>query len=305
MQKAPQGAFCFINNCMFERQSITCRASQTHEWCPSDSLEAYKNKNGNGPNYSKTAFNYKFNSDGYRCDEFSTPSDLPILFMGCSMTEGIGLPLNEVWPHYILTNIRNLPQNLHKNIPFKTLAIGGSGIDFAARSLNQYVDKIKPKYIIMLMSSIYRREFAVQDTTMTKFWLPNQPSPLNGAPKVYTDFAYALYESYKSLTIINLIARLYNIKVFLFELSCDTLCPLEYQQKLIKYLPNITWIRIKDNVENESIPDNMKYLLDKPVYARDNMHSGAVWQYQLSRYIWKNIEYGFLSKVVQNKIVTK
>jgi hypothetical protein len=70
-------------------------------WNSPDSIENYKHLNSLRRNYTTTEITYSFNDDGYRCDSFSTESEFPILFMGCSLTEGVGLPLNEVWSYHL------------------------------------------------------------------------------------------------------------------------------------------------------------------------------------------------------------
>jgi hypothetical protein len=48
---------------------------------------------------------YLFNNDGYRCDDFmSNDNDSQILFAGCSQTEGVGSPLETIWPKILLKN---------------------------------------------------------------------------------------------------------------------------------------------------------------------------------------------------------
>ena len=105
--------------------SIKHRANMKLDWLPSDSEENYKATNSAGLNeYSKTDIKYIFNEDGFRCDSFNQSSPLPILFMGCSITEGIGLHLKDVWSSLILEKIK---AKTGLSIPYWSIALGGTG----------------------------------------------------------------------------------------------------------------------------------------------------------------------------------
>jgi hypothetical protein len=113
------------------------------DWFPSDTRERFNYNLTN--NYEKLnqfgwidkKITYKFNSHGFRSNEFLDNTD--IMFLGCSNTVGIGLPLESTWS-YIVSN------TLKKS--YANLAIGGSSPDTAFRMCLGYIDKINPKVII-------------------------------------------------------------------------------------------------------------------------------------------------------------
>lgn len=82
-------------------------------------------------------FTYKFNSHGFRCDEFS--HDNNIAFFGCSFTCGIGLPLENTWAYHVANNLKLKSFNL---------GIGSSGPSTAFRLANHYIPQIKPKLVV-------------------------------------------------------------------------------------------------------------------------------------------------------------
>ena len=82
--------------------------SNVYQWFSSDSKENYKLLNFKKLNYTQDEITYELNSLGYRCDEFSNASEFPITFMGCSFTEGIGLPFDEVWAYHLHKKIIEL-----------------------------------------------------------------------------------------------------------------------------------------------------------------------------------------------------
>jgi hypothetical protein len=79
---------------------------------------------------------YNFNSFGYRCNEFDNQE---ILTLGCSQTEGHGLPLELTWP-YILS------KKMNKN--YINLAKGGDGAQGQITKAFQFFKEFyHPKYI--------------------------------------------------------------------------------------------------------------------------------------------------------------
>jgi len=264
------------------------------DWMPSDSEENYKPLNQNGvPNYTKGEFFYELNSSGYRCDEFSEISELPVLFMGCSFTEGIGLPLNEVWSY-----------NLHKKIvevtgmkiPFWSVARGGTSIDYSSRAFYEYAPLLKPKYVFYFMSGISRREFKLGNENHIN-WFPNPNKSYNPDHKfklasyLFSDPDFALYQTSRSLMILNSMAKMYGTKIYIVDI--DNFDNVEYscKIKLFNQFEQIDYIGgISPDKLNYDIPENLKL---RPLLARDNLHPGAVWQYKLYSYVWDRIKINF------------
>jgi hypothetical protein len=90
-------------------------------------------------NWVDRHFTYRFNSHGFRSDEFS--NDDSVMFLGCSMTVGIGLPLEDTWAYQVAKTL---------NLKCFNLSIGGSGPDTAFRLANHYIPQIKPKLVVYL-----------------------------------------------------------------------------------------------------------------------------------------------------------
>ena len=274
---------------MFTRYTDS-RKNETHQWCPSDSEDRYKPINSKGEiNYSRDSFDYKFNSDGFRCDEFSEKSDFPILFMGCSFTEGIGLPLSDIWPIYFINELKKDQRYSDKNIPYHSLAMGGTGIDYAATALFTYIQKIKPKVVFYLLSSLMRREYCYS-STLVKSWLPNEskhfPKDISYElfGKVAVNPEFALYQTYRSLVIINQTAVANYSTVFVFDLGYGDIISEDIKIQLFSKFSNIKYVRLNVHYDatNFSVPDEAIYLRLKPLIARDNTHPGALWQYTVA-----------------------
>jgi hypothetical protein len=90
-------------------------------------------------NWIDNSFTYKFNSHGFRCKEFT--DDPTIMFLGCSNTCGIGLPVESIWPELVAKQL-----NMH----CANLGIGGGSHDTAFRLCHGWIDIIKPQIVILL-----------------------------------------------------------------------------------------------------------------------------------------------------------
>jgi len=85
------------------------------------------------------SFTYKFNSHGFRCNEFN---DSPtIMFIGCSNTCGVGLPIETIWPELVSKNL---------NMQCANLGQAGGSNDTAFRLCHGWIDKIQPKIVVLL-----------------------------------------------------------------------------------------------------------------------------------------------------------
>ena len=254
-----------FNNYILKRRGLT------FPWLSLDTEENYQELQCNDqPNYSKDSFDYKFNSDGFRSDSFSEKADLPILFMGCSFTEGIGLPINKIWANLLLDDIKKLPQNLNKNIPFFSLAVGGSGLDTEARYLYKFCKKIKPKYIFYLLSSFYRRDYAY-DNIYLDYWIPNKEVNKE-VELLFSSEEFAYHQSYRSLCTIDALADYNDSKVVIFV--------LDFEKKFFSYdgeFSNITFCPIA----------NQNLTVGR--LARDNMHPGEMWHSSVKNYMQEYI----------------
>ena len=100
------------------------------------------------------SFTYKFNSHGFRCEEFTNKPTIMVL--GCSFTCGIGLPIEFIWPELISKNL-----NMH----CANLGIGGGSNDTAFRLCNGWIDVIRPQVVILLRAPPDRLEL-LSSTTM-------------------------------------------------------------------------------------------------------------------------------------------
>lgn len=167
-------------------------------------------------------FFYNFNEYGFRCDSFNQESELPIMFLGCSFTEGIGVSIESSWGY----QLKGLIEKEKKvKIPFWSLAWAGGSIDIEALLLLAFIDKLKPKYIFFLSPPITRRFFKFNGKPiMYNAFLSKLVSPvpltsldtntIEKAKNLLIDEDYFNLESFKSLMLINEVCNRYQTKVF-------------------------------------------------------------------------------------------
>lgn len=90
---------------------------------------------------------YNINNELHRGPDFVENVDL--LAIGCSVTHGIGLPLETTWPHR-LTNLLGLSS-------YNNLSFPGGSMGLIIRQTFEYIHKYgKPKYLVALLPDMDR-----------------------------------------------------------------------------------------------------------------------------------------------------
>lgn len=127
------------------------------EWDSTDSEEQFFENLKNSTSlktlqesgYLENPILYKFNSLGFRSEEFTSKKGL--VSLGCSFTFGTGLHLEETWGYKLASKL---------NLPHYNLGRPGSSIDTAFRFLLMYHDKINIDTVAIFTPNIQRREEA-------------------------------------------------------------------------------------------------------------------------------------------------
>ena len=196
--------------------------NKTNDWMTSDSIFKYEENIKKNKDLIFEYFNYKFNNYGFRCDDFTNYNQhkYRILFLGCSHTEGIGLPLEEIWAYKLLKAIN---EELNENIPYWTIAQAGTGIDQQVRTLYQLNDMLRPNIIIALFPDAIRREIhnelcmlynaemridshLIENTKIDK-------KTREDYYKIFSDDKLILYQTGKNLAFLKTITEKYDTKV--------------------------------------------------------------------------------------------
>ena len=79
----------------------------------------------------------------------SNSVDPSVVFIGCSHTLGVGLPVELTWAHIVSTKLKLKNYNL---------GVGGSSNDTAFRLLYRWIEQLKPSLVIFLSPDSSRLE---------------------------------------------------------------------------------------------------------------------------------------------------
>jgi hypothetical protein len=256
---------------------IQARANTSVEWLDTDTLHRLISTNSHNP-YSRYDIEYKFNSHGFRCDEFELLSELPMVFLGCSFTEGIGLRQHETWSYLLLEKIR---QKTNKNIPYWNLGLGGTGLDTQARNLYFLANILnkKIKFVFSLMPPIARREYKAEGNKYRK-WVPRQIknfTPLSThVNTLFADSDFSIHQTERSLMTIDSICRQNDTKMYCTSWENN----LNNAKSLFDSFPLINFFERKFN----NIGD----------FARDGLHPGPLYHQKLADTYWQHVEKYFI-----------
>ncbi len=202
-------------------------ANKTLKWVTADNEENYKNviKTTKVP-YGPEDISYVYNNYGFRCDDFGNYNDFPIriLFAGCSMTEGVGLPLEDTWPKILH---KKICEHYKIQIPFWTVAAGGTGIDQLVRYVYNLKDVLRPQLIISYLPESSRRELAFE--LPWGHWSLDTPEGKN--TKIFLDERLIAYFTEKNIAMLEMILNeidctfLFSSSMYDFDIKSYTQSP--------------------------------------------------------------------------------
>ena len=90
-------------NDMVKLRTLSGQKTEPHtlEWYPTDTEDRFKSLSQEHQDaWKDKELTYKLNSYGMRCDEV-VPDPDSIIFLGCSMTFGVGCPKESTWTHKV------------------------------------------------------------------------------------------------------------------------------------------------------------------------------------------------------------
>jgi hypothetical protein len=126
----------------------TVKSSQTFYWSGKDTENYFKDnlKNSQIKSYfeshgwdNNTSIEYTYNQYGYRDKEFT--DCLSYIALGCSITEGVGVKLEQTWPYLLSKKI---------NYPIWNLGVGGCGLQTCYRILEYWIEHLNVKGVFLL-----------------------------------------------------------------------------------------------------------------------------------------------------------
>lgn len=222
------------------------------QWCLGDSEKEYY-RTGNR-NYSPESVSYKFNSRGYRSMDIDLKNPSPnkkIAFIGCSITQGVGVPWEELWTTR-LTEM--LSAHYGEEFEQHNFGYGGTGNDMMAMIAYQIVPVIKPDLLVVLFANPARR-MHFSDYTTRNHLLPNTsegvPSNLYEAYLQLQTDANDWYDFVRQFSMIDMTAKINNVPWVWnswFPLPENANLYLDMHDKVSDDFPHpSTWDRARDN----------------------------------------------------------
>jgi len=102
---------------------------------------------------TKDSITYNINKYGFRSDDFDDTGD-NIVFLGCSITVGIGVQWENIFSKIISDTLK---------LKCFNLGIGGGSMDSCFRYAYYWLERLKPKIVVLLEPGKYRKEIKVND----------------------------------------------------------------------------------------------------------------------------------------------
>jgi hypothetical protein len=245
-------------------------------------------------------FQYKINAEGFRSQHFKTldKDSTNILYAGCSMTYGVGLPEEYTW-HSLLTSL--IKERLHPEVESFNVASPGASIHEIVRNCFIFFEKYgNPDYLFISVSDIERSiSFDNSDEKFKQII----PSEFNLTQKMSKQLIYAL----SSINTANNWLLCADI-MFMLESYCksagiklvwtswvrqqaDDWDSLKFANYLKTEDYNIrTWY---SPITGEEKPDGLEDNADGLPYwdyARDGSHPGLLWSRTVSKKFIDEIE---------------
>jgi hypothetical protein len=262
-------------------------AGKTMQWCPSDTEENFK-LNSRKTLYSPHCFRYDFNQYGYRCDEFNdVESDIRILFVGCSFTMGIGLPVADVWPIHVINAIRN---KFNVRAPYWNIALGGASMDLCTRNFVLAAPLLKPDIVVGLLPSPGRFEITVDGVLLDLHLNFETRLIKSDIFRISNDFFNDEHQYYlfkRNLTLMAGAARL---------VGCDFVWAVQdinAHRWAIPHLPA--------HITANFVPHIMKIPSSEPM-ARDGLHAGPAEHKRMADKMLAVLEPVVIAKLAEKKL---
>lgn len=262
---------------------IHIRKNTSIDWYSSDQEEVFRQNILTSPNnYNEFDFNYKFNSHGFRCDEFTEESEMPIVFLGCSMTEGVGLPLEDTWQYKLWNKIRTATG---RKIPFWSLAVAGTGPMTQINLLHHFRKFIKkPVFVFAYMPPATRMEFNYGPLSEMVLSNPWSRGVIPHSQNITDDYTFQLSMLERYAPLLDAISE-NDCKVYFAGWSYT-----EDDYQVIRQCYNISLVF---PLRYHELDEPGKKMLDDDK-ARDMWHTGPLFNARLADGFWKQSRHHFL-----------
>jgi len=201
--------------------------NKIEQWNGPDCEDNFKKvtKNNKFLTYGKDQFFYRRNSYGFRSENFDNNDPVKILYSGCSITEGVGLPVEHTWASFVNGFIS---KEIGKTPKMYNIGYGGFSIDAITRFTYLTIkNKIfVPDVVLLLLPSITRSEILFQNsynqiemygfiTTYDKFTDPIVKNIHSNYLKSFNPL-HRLHEAFRNLLFLKLFLDSQNIPFYFY-----------------------------------------------------------------------------------------
>ena len=230
--------------------------NKTLYWKASDTENKFKTKLKEKPeavsHWKDKSIEYRYNNYGFRTYDDFNKDDEGIVCLGCSFTEGIGLPLEYNWGYKLAK---------HFNLKHWNLGQHAMGLETAFRLLLGVSDWLKFKKVFLFVPPFYRNELIVSDNDFIEPYLTEASDVDKGFihsmggqvdPHIFSSFEPKVTRFYESILYgsrlnerLRMIRNLCSIQGLCKQLGVEF-----YYQTFSNHFTK------KANQEAYSIPDN-------------------------------------------------
>ena len=206
--------------------------------------------------WTNRTLEYRYNNYGFRSDDNFNNNDEGIVTLGCSFTEGIGLPIEYTWGYKL---------SKYLGLKFWNLGQGAMGLHTCFRLLLGMANKIKFNKVFLLSPPLYRKEFIAQDNNMLKGFLDEQSKTknlfhtlgqdlkykkyFNTSDKDYNNFLKAWLFGSRKDTVIDQIRSIYAIEGLCKDLNVDF-----YYENFYTFY-NKKYLDLEESIPEEECPN--------------------------------------------------
>ena len=243
--------------------------------------------------YGENKIYYKLNTHGHRCEEF-LPLDknkTNILFAGCSVTFGEGLPEKYTWDNHLYNKLKDNYENIG---PFNSLGYPGQGSDHIVDNIISYCNKFgNPKFIYVLLPDYGRMKS--WDSNSQSFKTIYAENEINYSSD-QLDLHNFLLEYVRSIQRLKDYCTINNISLFLTSWDAPT-------SYIISRLNLKSFISLYNSEKNPQLLYPLDYKTEVEPYsdydflfdAADNQHYGLMGQLSFAKTIYeKSKELGMI-----------
>jgi len=139
-------------------------SNKTLYWRHSDNENTFNDniKEGKKLYWKNKSIEYTYNNEGFRLPYNFDSKNNGIITLGCSFTEGTGLPYEYTWGYKL---------SKHLNVKHWQLGQAAMGLDTAYRLLLAWHKKLTFSQVFLFVPPMFRNEFIISDNNLIKIYL--------------------------------------------------------------------------------------------------------------------------------------